>query len=66
MEAGRIPSRKVSEKELKPLTIEEGQFQKEALFRQGFDRPVKIQTLEETPKLGGLDPSHRDVLTHDR
>ena len=33
MEAGRIPSRKVSEEGLKPLSFEEGQFQKEALSR---------------------------------
>jgi hypothetical protein len=46
MEASGSQSGEVIEEELKALSIQERQFQKEALSRQWFDCPVQVETLE--------------------
>jgi RNase P/RNase MRP subunit p29 len=45
-EADGISGGKVVEEEWKALRIEGGQFQKETLPREGFDRTVQVETLE--------------------
>ena len=46
MEADGISGGKVVEEELKALRIEGGQFEKETLPGEGFDRAVEVETLE--------------------
>jgi hypothetical protein len=46
MEARGSKSSKVLEEELKALSIQDRQFQKEALPRPRFNRPVQIKTRE--------------------
>jgi hypothetical protein len=66
MEAGRIRAGKVIEEELKALSIQERQFQKEALSRQWFDRPVQVETLEAVGRGDErLDPAGRDTAAYD-
>ena len=46
METDGVGGSEVVEEEVKALGVEGGQFQKEALARQGFDRPVEVEALE--------------------
>jgi hypothetical protein len=46
MEAEGIGGGKMVEEELKALSIEGGQFEKETLPGQGFNRPIQVETLE--------------------
>jgi hypothetical protein len=66
METGGVGSSKMIEEELKALSIEEGEFQKEALSGQWFDRAVEVETLEA---IGGreerLHAAGRDAAAHD-
>ena len=46
MEGGRIKGGEVIEEELKALSVQERQFQKEALPCEWLDRPVQVETFE--------------------
>lgn len=66
MEAGGISSGKMIKEELKALSIEEGQFQKEAPPCQRFDCPVQIETLEAIRRREqGLDAAGSDATPYD-
>lgn len=66
VEGGGISSGKVLQKELKALSIQERQFQKEALARLGLDRPVQIETLEAIRRREeGLDAAGGDAAAQD-
>src|SRR5215470_16925313 len=67
MEASKISGGKVIEEELKTLSVEQRQFEKEALSCQRFNRPVQIETLEAiSSRQERLDSAGRDAATHDR
>lgn len=66
MEASGISSGKVIEEELKALSVEQRQFEEEALPRQRFDRPVQIETLEAVSRRQeGVNPAGGDAAPHD-
>ena len=64
MEAGRISCGKMVEEELKPVRIEGGQFEKEALASQRLDRAVQVESLEViSSRQERLDATSSDPTT---